>query len=119
MSIQSAVTTVDGSEREVGFEKVFFPMLLERAIDVDRAELSRHQAGQRHQSDTVQVPAALIGLYQLVFMSLGNRAERTLDVFDLDEGELNFLSCVSLRVKVANGYLLPGLFLPIEASATS
>lgn len=40
-------------------------------------------------------------------MSLRNSAKRIINVFDLEEGEPDYLACVAVQVKVGKGYLLP------------
>lgn len=40
-------------------------------------------------------------------MSLGDGAERTLDLFKQEDGGPDFIPCVTLRVEFGSGYILP------------
>lgn len=47
------VTTVGSIEREKVSREAVLPTLLERSVHVERANLSRRQAGHSHQPDTL------------------------------------------------------------------
>lgn len=82
-------------------------MLLEHTVHDNKTEFSERRVGHSHHLDTV---LALVGsrrLHELLFMSLRNGAEPIFDVIGLDDGESDFLACLTLWVEVSSGYVFP------------
>lgn len=103
---EAVVTTVDTSEQTVGFEKVVFPMVLERTVDAEKTELSERRAGRSHQSATILVFIGSQRLQQLAFMSLRDDGERTLSVVDPERDQPETLTFLALRAEVESCYLV-------------
>lgn len=97
------MTTVQNSERALGFEKTFFFTLRQRTADPYRTQLLGCWAAT-FINLTVLIPPGSQRLHQFVFTGLRDGTERTSDVVNLEDDESDSLLCVGLQVEVEDHY---------------